>query len=183
MNKGKILIVSGPSGCGKSTVLGIVFSKIEKHYFSISATTRKPRQGEKDGVNYYFIDVKTFEKMIENGEFLEYAQFVGNYYGTPLKPIYEHAMAGDTVFLDIETQGFMQVKKKIPEAVSVFIAPPSLDVLEKRLRGRGTETDDVIRSRLETAGSEMALSNKYDHIVINDDVNRAAEEIIKIINS
>ena len=181
-NKGKILIISGPSGCGKSTVLSKLFKMLPKYFFSISATTRTPRPGERDAVDYYFITKDSFEQMIANDEFLEYAQFVGNYYGTPIKPIYEYSKNGYTVILDIETQGFMQVKEKISDAVSVFISPPSIDELEKRLRGRGTESEEKIKKRLCTAANEMSFSHLYDYIVINDDVSRAANEIYEIIN-
>ena len=181
-NKGKILIVSGPSGCGKSTVLSKVFEGIPRHFFSISATTRSPRPGEKDGVDYYFISREEFEKMMENGEFLEHAEFVGNCYGTPIKPIYEYADKGYTVILDIETKGFMQVKKKIPEAVSIFIAPPSLEELEKRLRGRGTEPEEKIKKRLEEALNEKQLINLYDYVIVNDDVDNAAKMILNILD-
>ena len=182
-NNGKILIVSGPSGCGKSTVLAALFEKLPKYYFSVSATTRPPRPGETDGVDYHFISVQEFEEMIENDELLEHAQFVGNYYGTPLKPIYEYSRKGYTVILDIEINGFLQVKEKLPEAESVFIIPPSLEELERRLRSRGTESEDKIKQRMDTAESQMSYAELYDHIVINDDVCRAADEIFNIINS
>ena len=181
MNKGKIFILSGPSGSGKSSVLNIVLKDLEKYFFSVSATTRDPRPGEKDGVNYYFITKEKFLEMIDNGEFLEYTRYVNNYYGTPLAPIYDHIDNGYDVFLDIEVEGHGNVKKKIPESVSIFITPPSLEVLAERLRGRSTEPEEVIAGRLETAKTEMALAGTYDYTVINDDLATAANELLNII--
>jgi len=181
MNKGKIFIISGPSGCGKSTVLGILLKKLDRYFFSISATTRAPRPGETEGKEYYFISPKKFLSMIDNNEFLEYTQYIGNYYGTPILPIYEHIDAGYDVFLDVEVEGHKNIKKKIPEAISIFIAPPSIEVLAERLRKRSTETEDKILRRLETAEKEMALADTYDYIVINDNREVAANELFAII--
>ncbi len=182
MNKqGKIFVISGPSGSGKSTILNKVFEKQDKIFFSISATTRAPREGEVDGVNYHFISRDKFLQMIENDEFLEYAEYVGNLYGTPLKPIYSHAEDGYTVFLDVEVQGKQNVCKKIPEAVSIFIAPPSLEILGQRLRARSTETEEKVIGRLETARKELELAETYDYIVINDELQVAIDEILSII--
>ena len=182
-NKGKIVIVSGPSGVGKSTVLHQVFDKLDRYFFSISATTRAPRPGETDGVEYYFISREEFEARIAQNRFLEYAEYAGNYYGTPIEPIYEHSAAGDVVFLDVEVQGYQQIREKIPEAVSVFIAPPSLEELESRLRGRLTETEERIEKRLSIAKRELALSDTYDHIVVNDTVENAAKRILAVIHT
>lgn len=181
MTKGKILIISGPSGVGKSTVLKEVFAKVDNYFFSISATTRQPRPGETDGVEYYFISREKFEEMIAKDQLLEYAEYAGNYYGTPLEPIYSHSEKGDLVVLDVEVQGYQQIKKKIPEAVSVFIAPPSLEELEARLRGRLTETEERITKRLAIAKGELELAKTYDHIVVNDNVKDAAEKIFAVI--
>lgn len=181
MSKGKIFILSGPSGSGKSSVLSIVLKKLDKYFFSVSATTRSPRPGEINGVNYYFITKEKFLEMIDKGEFLEYTRYVDNYYGTPIGPIYDRIEQGYDVFLDIEVEGHSNVKKRIPEAVSVFITPPSLEVLAARLRGRSTEPEEVILGRLETAKNEMAMAGTYDYTVINDDLKTAADELLGII--
>jgi guanylate kinase len=181
--KGNIYIISGPSGSGKSTVLKEVFAQRENYYFSISATTRSPRPGEQDGVEYFFITKERFQEMIENDEFLEYAQYVENSYGTPRKPVEDKVQSGYDVIMDIEVQGAKQVKEKLPEAISIFIAPPSLEELERRLRGRSTESEEKILGRLETARHELELSVNYDHKVINDEVSRAANEILSIMRS
>ena len=180
---GKILIISGPSGCGKSTVLNKVFESVTKHFFSISATTRAPRPGETDGVDYYFITKEQFLDMLHNGKLLEYTEYVGNFYGTPIDPIYEHAREGYTVILDVDVKGFEQITAKLPEAVSVFFAPPSMEELEKRLRGRGTETEETVHKRMLQAETEMAYADRYDHVIVNDTVERAAEELLSIINA
>lgn len=179
MKKGKLYIISGPSGSGKSTVLREVFRHRRNVFFSVSATTRGPREGEVDGKDYFFISKDEFERMIAADELLEHAQYVSNYYGTPRKAVEAMLCEGKDVVLDIEVQGAGQVKAKMPEAVSFFIMPPSLEELEKRLRGRGTESEEKIRSRLSQAEREIAQSGKYDYIVVNDEVSRAAEEILK----
>ena len=181
MNKGVVFIVSGPSGVGKGTVLNKVFSILDNCWFSISATTRQPRPGEADGVHYHFISVEQFREWIENGEFLEYAQYVGNYYGTPVTPILEHVDQGCNVFLDIEVQGSEQVSRKMPEAISIFIVPPSLEALAERLRGRQTESEEKIAERLRRAEEEIALAPQYDHTVVNDDLDTAVAEVISIV--
>ena len=183
MKRGKLYIVFGPSGCGKSTVLREVFAHRRNIFFSVSATTRGPREGEKDGKDYFFITREEFERLIAEGELLEHAKYVSNYYGTPRKPVEAMLSEGSDVVLDIEVQGAAQVKEKMPEAVSFFIMPPSLEELERRLRGRGTETDEKIRSRLDQAEREMAESGRYDYIVVNDDVSRAAGEILKTMRN
>lgn len=182
-SKGKIVIVSGPSGAGKSTVLAQVMAAVDKPYFSISATTRAPRPGEVDGVDYHYITREAFQEMIREDALLEYAEYVGNYYGTPKRPIYDHVAEGYTVFLDVEVQGYRQLRAKVPEALSVFIAPPSLEVLAQRLRSRGTETEEKIAGRLKTAEAEIALAPTYDHVVVNDEVDRAAREILEILGA
>lgn len=179
--KGGVFIFSGPSGCGKSTVLGEVLDRLEHSYFSVSDTTRKPRIGEQDGVNYHFIEREEFIDLISKDEFLEHAEYVGNFYGTPKTPIEEHVEAGDDVILDIEVQGALQVMKKRPDAVSIFIAPPSLEELEERLRNRGTDNEDKIQGRMARAREEMLLIPNYDYVVINDDVSKAVNEILEII--
>ena len=181
MKKGKLYIISGPSGCSKSTVLREVFRHRRNIFFSVSATTRGPREGEVDGKDYYFVTREEFERMIGADELLEHAQYVSNYYGTPRKPVEAMLSEGNDVVLDIEVQGAGQVKTKMPEAVSLFILPPSLEELERRLRGRGTETEEKIRSRLNQAEREIAKSGSYDYRVVNDDVERAAGEIVQIM--
>ncbi len=181
MKKGKLYIISGPSGCGKSTVLREVFRHRRNIFFSVSATTRGPREGEVDGKDYYFVTREEFERMIGADELLEHAQYVSNYYGTPRIPVEAMLSEGNDVVLDIEVQGAGQVKTKMPEAVSLFILPPSLEELERRLRGRGTETEEKIRSRLSQAEREIAKSGSYDYRVVNDDVERAAGEIVQIM--
>ena len=182
MKRGKLLVISGPSGCGKSTVIAKMMAERQNVEFSVSATTRAPRPGEKDGVDYFFVSREKFDEMIAKDELLEHAEFVGNCYGTPKSQVLQRLDNGISVILDIEVQGASQVKKKLPEAVSVFLAPPSLDDLEHRLRGRGTESEETIRARLETASREMALAPNYDYTVINDDPDRAARELGAILD-
>ena len=180
---GKLFIISAPSGTGKSTVINEVMKCRENIFFSVSATTRQPRAGEEDGVNYWFISHEKFHTMAENNEFLEYAEYVGNCYGTPLKPILENMENGVDVLLDIEVQGFKQIKEKMPDAISIFIVPPSLEVLEMRLRGRGTDSEEKIKSRLEKACQELKMAKFYDYVVTNDTVEKTAKEIISIMNT
>lgn len=180
--KGRVFIVSGPSGCGKSTVLKEVFKTYKNYHFSVSATTRAPRPGERDGVEYYFITEEKFDEMVEKGEFLEHARYAHCSYGTPRGPVEEMLRQGVDVFMDIELQGARAVKAAMPEAVSIFIAPPSILVLEERLRGRATDSEEMIRLRLETAKVELEAAGEYDHLVINDDYVRAASEVLAIIH-
>ena len=181
MSKGVVFIVSGPSGVGKGTILGQVFSRLDNCWFSVSATTRDPREGETHGVHYYFLTREEFIKQIEQDEFLEYAEYVGNYYGTPRSPITEHVEAGYNVFLDIEVQGSEQVCRKMPEAVSIFIIPPSIEALAERLRGRNTDSEEKIRARIKRAEEEIALAPNYDYTVVNDDLETAVNEVLAII--
>lgn len=184
MNKeGILLVMSGPSGTGKSTVIARLMKLYDKLAFSVSATTRKPRPGEVDGKDYYFVSREQFADMVENGQLLEHAEFVGNCYGTPRAPVLEKLKAGVSVLLDIEVQGAAQVMEAMPEAVSVFLAPPSLEELERRLRGRGTESEEKIQGRLETAKMELQQQDKYDHVVVNDDPARAARELLCILET
>ncbi len=181
---GLLIVLSGPSGVGKGTVRKALFES-EGHNFtySISMTTRQPRAGEVDGEDYYFVTREEFEERIKNGKFLEYAEFVGNYYGTPIDKVEENIAAGKEVVLEIEVEGARQVKQKMSDAVFIFIAPPSFSALHDRLRIRGTERQEVINERLEKARRELRLMNDYDYIVINDEVNNAADRIRAIIRA
>lgn len=182
MKKGLLVIISGPSGVGKGTIRSF-FQDDEslKLAYSISMTTRAPRKDEKNGVDYIFSTREDFEKAVENGELLEWAEFVGNYYGTPLAKVEELRNEGKNVLLEIEVQGALQVQEKCPDAVSIFIIPPSMDELEKRIRGRRSEPEEVIQQRLAKAEKEMKLMKDYKYIVCNDDPKLAAEIISSII--
>lgn len=181
--RGALIIVSAPSGCGKSTLLHRLMEKREKLRFSVSATTRPPREGEVDGRDYFFVDHPTFERMIAEDAFLEHAEYVGNHYGTPKAAVDALLDEGYDVYLDIDVQGAMQIKKLRPETLTIFVTPPSLLELENRLRSRGTDSNEVIRSRLETAERELILKDHYDYVVVNDEVERAASEISDLIDS
>ena len=183
MTKGKCFIISGPSGVGKSTVLHALMEKRKNVYFSVSATTRDPRPGEEDGVHYHFLDVDTFRQWIANDEFLEYAEFVGNFYGTPRRLVDEAMERGEDVILDIEVQGAIQVTSKRPDAVRIFIAPPSWAELERRLTDRGTDSPDKIQKRLLRAKVEFQTAHTYDYFVINNTVEEAVEELNAIMTA
>lgn len=183
MTKGKCFIISGPSGVGKSTVLHALMEKRKNVYFSVSATTRDPRPGEEDGVHYHFLDVDTFRQWIANDEFLEYAEFVGNFYGTPRRFVDEAMERGEDVILDIEVQGAIQVTSKRPDAVRIFIAPPSWAELERRLTDRGTDSLDKIQKRLLRAKVEFQTAHTYDYFVINNTVEEAVEELNAIMTA
>ena len=180
MSKGKLVVISGASGVGKGTVLGIMMQKRSDLRFSVSATTRAPRPSEVDGVHYYFVTKERFEEMIAGGEFLEYDAHAANYYGTPRAQA-EEKMEHGSVLLDIEPNGAKQVKAAAPEALLIFIMPPSVEELERRLRGRGDTSEEQIAMRMERAVWEMEQRSWYDYVVINDDAERCADEILKII--
>ena len=183
MSKGNLFIVTGPSGAGKGTVLGRLLPTMEQLQYSVSATTRAPREGEEDGVNYYFLNRNDFLNMVDRGEFLEYAEYVGNFYGTPAGPVDECLEKGVDVILEIEVLGALTVKSKRPEAKLVFIIPPTFADLELRLRSRGSESDEVIAKRLEKAKEEYSMANHYDYIVCNGEVEQAVEELRSIIKA
>ncbi len=183
MSKGNLIVISGPSGAGKSTVVNKAMSFRDDICFSTSVTTRAPRPGEKDGVDYFFIDQKRFEEMVAGNELLEHAVYVSNSYGTPRKFVEDRLSEGMNVILDIEIQGASQVHKNKPEAVMVFIVPPSIDELRKRLTGRGTETEAAIEARIQRAIQECREADFYDYIIINDNLDKAAEEMSSIINA
>jgi len=180
MSKGKLFVISGCSGVGKSTVLSLVMDQRRDLQFSVSATTRGPRPNEQEGVSYYFVSKDKFLDMIANDEFLEYDAHMDNYYGTPRRQLEDKLQKG-SVILDIEPNGAFIVRNNCPEAVLIFVAPPSLEVLEKRLRGRGDTSEEQIRVRLDRAAWEMAQGKRYDHYVINDRVDTCVEEILNII--
>ena len=179
---GKLIVISGASGVGKGTVLGLMMASRPDMAFSVSATTRPPRPGEEDGVHYYFVTKERFEEMIAQNAFLEYDAHAANFYGTPRAQA-EEKMARGHVLLDIEPNGARQVKAAAPEAVLIFIMPPSIQELERRLRGRGDTPEDQIRMRMERATWEMEQRSWYDYVVINDDAQRCADEILAILDN
>ena len=183
MKKGKTFIISGPSGVGKSTVLSAMLEKRPNVYFSVSATTRDPRPGELDGIHYHFMDVDSFRKWIAMDQFLEYAEYVGNFYGTPKRFVDEAMEQGKDVILDIEVQGAIQVTSKRPDTVRIFIAPPSWSELERRLTERGTDSKDKIQKRLLRAKVEFQTAHTYDYFVINDTVENAVKELDAIMTA
>ena len=180
--EGILIIVSAPSGCGKSTVVHALMEKRKDLRFSVSATTRKPREGEVDGVDYFFVSRDEFEKMIAENEFLEHAEYVGNCYGTPRSPVERQLKDGYDVYLDIDVQGAMQVKKIRPQTLMVFLMPPSMEELERRLVTRGKNTPEEIRDRLAAAERECAMRGEFDYVVVNDIVERAVNEISDLID-
>ena len=180
MRKGLLVVVSGPSGAGKGTICQALLEKTPLAY-SVSATTRKPRAGEIDGKSYYFLSVEAFEEMIEKDELLEWAKVYDNYYGTPLKKVEEKLAAGEDILLEIDTQGAMKVREKFPEGVYIFILPPSLAELERRIRGRDTETEDVLQKRLAAAIEEIEAGKCYKYVVTNDEVDGAVDSVCAIL--
>lgn len=180
--KGLLIVLSGPSGVGKGTVRKELFSQPDTAFeYSVSATTRLPREGERNGIDYFFKTREEFEEMIKHDKLLEYAEFVGNYYGTPVDYVRETLDAGKDVFLEIEVQGASQVRRKFPEGLFIFLAPPSLSELENRIVTRGTETEDLIRSRMKAAREEIEMMELYDYVVENDQVELASERIKAIV--
>ena len=181
-NKGLLLVVSAPSGCGKGTILGEIL-KDDSFYYSISATTRAPREGEQDGVNYHFITKEEFEQRIAQGGMLEYAQYCGNYYGTPKKEVEQMRDAGRDVILEIEVEGAMKVRALCPDAVFLFIAPPSVEELRRRLNKRGTEAAEVIEERVSQASRELSYANRYDYIIVNGELEKAIQDFRTVVRA
>jgi len=183
MNKGTLYVLSAPSGCGKGTVLNELFKRTDNVFYSVSATTRSPREGEVDGVNYYFVTKEHFLELVKSDGMLEYATFVDNYYGTPKAPIEQKLAEGKDVILEIETAGAMMVKSVCPEAVLIFMLPPSIEELAERLRGRGTESEEVISKRVMEAYREIRLANNYDYVFVNDNLSEAVDDLMMIMKS
>lgn len=179
--KGKLFVLSGPSGAGKGTLRKKVFETVEDIRFSISCTTRPPRQGEKDGVDYRFISEEAFLSLLREDKFLEHAEVHGHYYGTLRDDVEQALLSGLDMVLEIDVQGAFQIREKMPESILVFVSPPSLEELERRLRERGTESGENLRIRLRNARLEMLKSGDYDYVIVNDDAERASNELKSII--
>ena len=183
MKQGCLIVVSGPSGTGKGTVCAALLSAHPEIAYSISATTRAPRAGERDGVNYYFRTKAAFERMIAEGALLEWAEVYGNYYGTPLPPIQEKLAGGQDILLQIDTQGALKVQERFPDGVFIFLLPPSLSELERRIRGRGTEDAASLSCRLQAAQREIGVAQRYRYVVVNDEVDTAVAKIAAILTA
>ena len=183
MRKGNLFVLSGPSGAGKGTLVRRVLQRVPDAWVSVSATTRQPRPGEVDGKDYFFLDQPRFDELVSQGGFLEWAHVHGNSYGTLRSRVRDRIDQGSQVILEIDVQGAFQVKEAMPEAHLIFIEPPSLEELERRLRGRGTETEEVICNRMKTAEVELARKMEYDVQVVNDELERATEELVSYIGS
>ena len=181
--QGLLLVLSGPSGAGKGTICQMLREKLPDLAYSVSVTTRQARNGEVDGVNYFFKSVEEVKQMIAEGELLEYAEVYGNYYGTPRSYVMELLNQGKDVILEIDIQGAMQIKKRFPDGVFVFIVPPSLDELCSRIYKRGTDSEDVIKRRLASATGELAYANEYDYIVVNDVAQKATSKVLTIMEA
>jgi len=181
-DRGRLFVISAPSGAGKSTITRRIITLRPEIVLSVSFTTRQPRDGEKDGVAYHFVSKARFGEMIGQGEFLEYAEYVGEFYGTPKRPVCEWLDSGKDVLLEIEVRGARQVMAQAPDATTIFIVPPDMQELERRLRGRRSEPEEKMASRLDKARQELREKELYKHIVVNDNVSRAAEEILGIID-
>ena len=183
MNKGGVFIISGPSGSGKDTVMTELFKKMPELLFSISSITRGMRAGEREGEKYNFITREEFEDMLKNDRLLEHNEFVGNYYGTPREPVERAVADGQDMVIEVDVNGAAQIREKMPEAVSIFIMPPSFAELKRRLSGRGTESEELIQKRLNSALGEIKRATEYDYIVVNEDIAAAADDIMSVILS
>lgn len=183
MNKGGVFIISGPSGSGKDTVMTALFKKMPELLFSISSITRAMRAGEREGEKYNFITREKFEDMLKNDRLLEHNEFVGNYYGTPREPVERAIANGQDMVIEVDVNGAAQIREKMPEAVSIFIMPPSFAELKRRLSGRGTESEELIQKRLTSALGEIKRAAEYDYIVVNKDIAAAADDIMSVILS
>ena len=182
MDKGNIIVISGPSGCGKGTVIGELLKKDSSFQLSVSMTTRLPRPGEVDGRDYYFVSKEVFEQRIADGDLLEYTNYNGNFYGTPKKELSTRQAAGINIILDIEVEGADNIRKaNLENVVTIFLAPPSFEELRRRLIGRGTEPIEVIENRLARAKIELAEQNQYDYVIINDVLEKAVDDIYKLV--
>jgi len=181
--RGTLFVISGPSGSGKGTILKEILARRSDLFVSVSATTREPRPGEQEGVSYFFVTRERFLEMIEGGEVLEHASYCGNYYGTPRAEVQKRLDSGVDVILEIEVQGAMQIKKSMPEAVLIFVTPPTPEVLRARLTGRGTESPQVIEKRIETARREYSFIDLYDYVVINDELEKAADDMLAVLRA
>ena len=182
-NQEKLIILTGPSGVGKGTVIKEILRKEKNLWLSISATTREPREGEKDGENYYFLNQENFKEMIAQNLLLEWAQFAGNYYGTPLSSVKDKIKKGFTVLLEIEVEGARQIKNRFPNSRTIFLLPPDKEELERRIRNRGTEKEEAIKKRLSRANYEISVSNEFDFVLTNQNVDETAKKIIKLIKT
>ena len=184
MSRGVLFVMSGPSGTGKGTICNELLANENNDVFlSVSSTTREKRKGETDGVTYNYTTVENFKKMIDNGEMLEYAMYSGNYYGTPREPVEKAVAAGDDIIIEVDVNGAAQIRKKLPDAVSIFIMPPSFAELKRRLVGRGTDSAAAIEKRLNSALGEIKRANEYDYIIVNDSITAAADDIMSVILS
>lgn len=183
MNKGKLYVISAPSGCGKGTILAEVLKNNENLFYSVSATTRPPREGEIDGVDYYFVSLEEFKQEIDSGGMLEHTEFCGNFYGTPKKKVIDKLNEGINVILEIETVGAMNIKKAMKDAILIFILPPSVSELRRRLNKRGTEEQDVIDKRVNEAVDEIKKASNYDYIMMNDELEKAIEDFEAILRA